>query len=86
MPIMPKVEVPPKPSSSTIPSQKEVINIDDDAERTVDSGKNASSSKPIPEERENTSVEALVDDAAKKLMLSHVHGTPATHPRFFPVL
>jgi hypothetical protein len=49
MPIMPEVKVPPKPSSSVILIQKEVINIDDDAEKTVESGKDTSSSKPIPE-------------------------------------
>jgi hypothetical protein len=49
IPITPEVEVPPKHSSSAIPDLKKVINIEDDPEQTVDSGKDASSSKPIPE-------------------------------------
>jgi hypothetical protein len=86
MPIMLEVEVPPKPSSSAIPDPKNVINIDDDPVPVVDSDKDVSSSKPIPEEPEETSADAPANDASKKLVLSRAHGTPATHPLFFPVL
>ncbi|KAK1647490.1 hypothetical protein QYE76_065295 [Lolium multiflorum] len=83
MPITP-VEVPPKPSSSAIPDPKNVINIDNDPIPTADSGKGASSSKPVPGEPEETSAEAPANDAAKKLTLSGAHGTPAMHPHLLP--
>jgi hypothetical protein len=86
MPITPEVVVPPKPSSSAIPDPKNVINIDNDPIPTVDSNKGASSSKPVLEEPEETSVEAPTNDATKKLLLCGAHGTPQTHPHLFLVL
>ncbi|KAK1649191.1 hypothetical protein QYE76_066996 [Lolium multiflorum] len=70
-------------SSSLNPAQipKDVINLDDILEDpTADSGKGASSSKPPPEEPENTSAEAMSNDVGKKLMLSGatVWGKPET--------
>ncbi|KAK1660623.1 hypothetical protein QYE76_048782 [Lolium multiflorum] len=70
MPVTPEVEVPPKPSSSTAQDPKNVINIDDIPTPTADSGKDASSSKPPPEEPESTSAEAPANDAEKKLLLT----------------
>nr|XP_051230252.1 intracellular protein transport protein uso1-like [Lolium perenne] len=70
MQITPEVEVPPKPSSSAAPEPKDVINVDDLPEHTVDSGKDASSSMPPPKEPEPTSAEAPANDATKKLLLS----------------
>jgi hypothetical protein len=87
IPETPEVEVPPKASSSTAQIPKDVINLYDVPEDpTADSGKGASSSKPPPEEPENTSAEATANDARKKLLLSDATGTPETHPQFFPVL
>jgi hypothetical protein len=86
MPITPEVEVPPKPSSSVAQDPKNVINLDDIPRPTADSGKDASSSEPPPEESESTSAEAPANDAAKKFLLSGATGTPQTHPHLFPVL
>jgi hypothetical protein len=87
MPVTPEVEVPPKASSSAAQGRKDVINLDDiQEEPTVDSGKDASSSKPPPEKTESASAEATTNDATKKLLLSGATGTPKTHPHFFPVL
>ncbi|KAK1668026.1 hypothetical protein QYE76_056185 [Lolium multiflorum] len=92
VPITPEVEVPPKPSSSTKPDPKDVINIDDLPEDPTaesgkgDSGKGASSSAPPPEQPTVTSAEAPADEVEKKLSLSRATGTPQTHPHFFPIL
>ncbi|KAK1682853.1 hypothetical protein QYE76_043701 [Lolium multiflorum] len=60
----------PKPSSSTAQDPKNIINLDDIPKPTTDSGKDASSSKPPPEEPESTLAEATANDATKKLLLS----------------
>ena len=87
MPITPEVEVPPKASSSANPDPKDVIDIDDlPEEPVVESGKDASSSQPPPEETDVTSADAAANDAKQKLLLSGATGTPQTLPHFFPVL
>jgi hypothetical protein len=68
MPITLEVEVLPKPSSSAALDPKDVINIDDIPEEpTADSCKDASSSKPPPEEPETASAEITANDAKKNV-------------------
>jgi hypothetical protein len=86
MPDTPEVEVPPKASSSTASSLKDVIILDDIPETVANSGQDASPSKPPPEEPENTLAEARANDATKKLLLSGAIGTPQTHPHLFSIL
>jgi hypothetical protein len=86
MPVTPQVEVPPKPSSSAIPDPKDVINLDDIPSTAANSCKSVSPLKPAPEDPKATSADATANDAPKNLTLSGSHGTPATHPYFFPVL
>ncbi|KAK1651598.1 hypothetical protein QYE76_069403 [Lolium multiflorum] len=60
IPVTPKVEVPPKASSTAKPDPKDVINIDDLPEDPTghgDSGKGASLSAPPPEQPTATSAE-----------------------------
>ncbi|KAK1694167.1 hypothetical protein QYE76_010864 [Lolium multiflorum] len=74
MPITPEVEVPPEPSSSVVPRKEEyVIQINNDVEQTVDSGKGASSSKPAPEEPVKTSADAPPNDASNNLNTRLLH-------------
>ncbi|KAK1681096.1 hypothetical protein QYE76_041944 [Lolium multiflorum] len=79
--VTPQVEAPPKPSSSTAANTKDVINLDDLPEDPtaesgqggsgkVESGKDASSSHPLPEQPDITSAEATAHDAEQKLPLS----------------
>jgi hypothetical protein len=97
MPVTPQVEASPKPSSSTVPIPKDVINIDDLPEDpTAESGKGgsgkgefgkeASSSHPPPEQPDVTSAEATDNDAKQNFPLSGATGTPQMHPHLFPVL
>ncbi|KAK1686515.1 hypothetical protein QYE76_047363 [Lolium multiflorum] len=88
MPITPQVEIPPKPSSSAIPDPKDAINLDDLPSATVNSGKRASPFKPVPEEPEATSAEAMANDAPKKLTLSgaHVWGEPDPEQKELAIL
>jgi hypothetical protein len=76
-PIMPKVEVPPKPAPSTVPP-KHITHIEDDTENI------GGTSMPSFEGQQDTSAEALANDASKNKQVAH--GTPSTHPQFFPVL
>jgi hypothetical protein len=89
IPKTPKVEVPPKPSSSSAPRKdQEVILLDDETDKNADSGKDTSSmpftSVPSTEAPDKNTAEASANDAQKSIETSH--GTPATHPQFFPVL
>jgi hypothetical protein len=71
MPIIPEVEVPPKPSSSNVPHKDdEVIHIDDKAKNVDDSGKikevsHGMPSMPSTEAPVKTTTEAPADDASK---------------------
>ena len=51
-----------------------------------ESGKDASSTHPAPEQPDITSAEATANDAKQKLLLSVATGTPQTHPHLFPIL
>jgi hypothetical protein len=82
-PIMPKVEVPPKPAPSTVPP-KDITHIEDDTENIGGSGKDVSTSMPSFEGQQDTSAEDLANDASKNKEVAH--GTPLMHPQFFPVL
>ncbi|KAK1662994.1 hypothetical protein QYE76_051153 [Lolium multiflorum] len=94
MPVTPQAEAPPKPSSSAVLcKERSVIQIKDDAEQ-ADSGKGASSSKPVADEltikifqdRLKTSQELLakrpsVDDISAQLKTPQVkhESLQATH-------
>jgi hypothetical protein len=83
--ITPEFEVPPNPSPSTNPRKdEEVIKIDDELENVGDSGKDASASMPYIEAPVKTTTNAPANDASKDIEVAH--GTPSTHPHFFPVL
>ncbi|KAK1614880.1 hypothetical protein QYE76_020397 [Lolium multiflorum] len=92
MPVTPEVEVPPKASSTAKQDPKNVINLDDLPEDPTaesgkgDSGKDASSTAPPPEQPNVTSTDAPADQVEKKMALSGATGTPQTHPHLFPVL
>ncbi|KAM0851416.1 hypothetical protein ACQ4PT_052436 [Festuca glaucescens] len=86
MPITPEVEAPSKPAPSTVPTkEKDVIQIDDDAEDVGGSGKGTSSKMTsIEEEQQKTLAKAPADDAFQRNEVAR--GTPSMHPHLFPIL